>query len=148
MRSFAVIALTGLTLAACGERAEPAAPTETVATIQEAIPTLPERYWDARKNLVAAGFTPVRLQTADLDRFKVCVAEMEGAQVAPGACEEEMELPEIWNCAGTGRGWCEMVWLSPGGKRLRVVTAGEPQPNAITSVEWLTSEDAAALGGV
>ncbi|MBU3973313.1 MAG: hypothetical protein KKE42_05875 [Alphaproteobacteria bacterium] len=31
MRAFAVIALTGLTLAACGERAEPAAPTPTKA---------------------------------------------------------------------------------------------------------------------
>jgi hypothetical protein len=147
MRAFAVIVLTGLTLAACGERAESAAATsmEAVATMQEALPALPEHYWDARKNLFAAGFTPVRPETADFDPFEVCVAETEGANVAPGECEEEVALPEVWNCAGTGRGWCEMVWLSPGGKRLRVVTAGEPQPNAITSVEWLPAD--ALVGG-
>ena len=60
MRAFAVIALTGLTLAACGERAETAAPTvEAAAAPVVAAAAVPPA-------------TPVALTDADLRR--VCRA--------------------------------------------------------------------------
>ena len=74
MRTFAIIALTGLTLAACGERAETAAPTpvETVSAVNPAsdaeasVPVAPTA--DQLRRICQAGLAAIHGQTvADIE---------------------------------------------------------------------------------
>ncbi|MDP3803666.1 hypothetical protein [Brevundimonas sp.] len=70
MRAFAVLALTGLTLAACGERAEPAAPTpaERVSAVNPAsdaeasVPAAPTA--DQLRRICQAGLAAIHGQRA------------------------------------------------------------------------------------
>lgn len=112
-------------------------PVNTVPTAQPGLPGLPENYWQARKQLLAQGYQPF----AEGKGFRVCAPEMEGAEVGPD-CPDETVLPEIEDCAGTGLGQCVALWKDPKtGGWIRIITAGEPQPGQITTVEWLPVED-------
>lgn len=128
--------------------AAPAAPapvapaTATVQATPEALPTLPENYWNARKALIAAGYTPV----AHPDAFKVCVEEMEGASVPHGSCKQEIVLPEVEACAGTGEANCRIEWRSPNGRALTIFTVDAPQPGVITEMEWSATGGSAGQG--
>lgn len=116
--------------------------TVTAQAAPEALPTLPENYWDARKALIAAGYAPV----AHPDAFKVCVEEMEGASVPYGQCKQEIVLPEVEACAGTGEANCRIEWRSPGGRTLTIFTVDEPQPGVITEMEWSAAGGSAGQG--
>jgi len=123
----------------------PAAPAEVTATAQTApvaLPTLPENYWTARQALIAAGYTPI----AHPEAFKACVEEMEGASVPYGECKQEIVLPEVEACAGTGEGNCRIEWRSPQGRTLTIFTIGEPQPGVITEMEWSAAGGSAGQG--
>lgn len=69
MRAFAVIALTGLTVAACGERAEPAAPTPAEAVsatnpasdAEASVPAVPTA--DQLRRICQAGLAEIHGQT-------------------------------------------------------------------------------------
>ncbi|HYC99322.1 hypothetical protein [Brevundimonas sp.] len=164
MRRIAVLMLASLSLAACGERADEAAPTpaetkaETVSAIGtgdtmfeggayehqlvekgvrvEGLPDVDGRYFDVRARLLKAGFQPVDTNSADSERFKVCPEEFQTGQIV-GACSSQLVvLPEVEACAGAGLGPCRLAWRAPDGRMLTVFTAGEPQPGVVSGVEW------------
>jgi len=104
------------------------------AVTQEALPQLTGSYWEARKVLLAQGYTSAN-ETSEGRR--VCVAEMEQERELSGACPSaEDVLAEVEDCAGTGMGECLALWRSPGGRILRIVTVDGPQPGVISTIEW------------
>lgn len=118
--------------------AAPATPavetTAAPAAAQEALPQLTGSYWEARKVLLAQGYTSANETT---EGRRVCVAEMEQERELSGACPSaEDVLAEVEDCAGTGLGQCLALWRSPGGRILRVVTVDGPQPGVISTIEW------------
>ncbi|MGV9009606.1 hypothetical protein [Brevundimonas sp.] len=120
------------------EVAAPAVPaTESVAAsaaTQDALPQLTGSYWEARKVLLAQGYTSANETT---EGRRVCIAEMEQEREISGACPSAEEvLPEVEDCAGTGMGQCLTLWRSPGGRVVRIVTVDGPQPGVISTIEW------------
>lgn len=118
--------------------AAPATPvTETAAApaaAQEVLPQLTGSYWEARKVLLAQGYSSANETT---EGRRVCVAEMEQERELSGACPSaEDVLAEVEDCAGTGMGQCLTLWRSPGGRVLRIVTVDGPQPGVISTIEW------------
>lgn len=104
------------------------------ATTQEALPQLTGSYWEARKVLLAQGYSSANETT---EGRRVCIAEMEQEREISGACPSaEDVLAEVEDCAGTGMGQCLALWRSPGGRILRVVTVDGPQPGVISTIEW------------
>jgi hypothetical protein len=111
-----------------------AAPDTTSAVTQEALPQLTGSYWEARKVLLAQGYSSANETT---EGRRVCVAEMEQERELSGACPSaEDVLAEVEDCAGTGLGQCLALWRSPGGRVLRIVTVDGPQPGVISTIEW------------
>lgn len=102
-----------------------------------ALPEVGQRYWAARRQLLAQGFEPVAV--ADAQTFTVCVAEMEAGELLAGDCPgETLVLPEVEGCAGTGMGNCRTNWRDPRTRRALVVfTTGEPQPGVVSDLQWL-----------
>jgi len=152
MRSFILLLTTTalIGVAACSP-AEPSAEGKTDAAIaasatpvtetaaapaaaQEALPQLTGSYWEARKVLLAQGYSSANETT---EGRRVCVAEMEQERELSGACPSaEDVLAEVEDCAGTGMGECLTLWRSPGGRVLRIVTVDGPQPGVISTIEW------------
>lgn len=121
--------------AAVAAPATPAAETAAApAATQEALPQLTGSYWEARKVLLAQGYSSANETT---EGRRVCVAEMEQERELSGACPSaEDVLAEVEDCAGTGMGECLALWRSPGGRVLRIVTVDGPQPGVISTIEW------------
>lgn len=111
-----------------------AAPAPAPGVTQEALPQLTGSYWEARKVLLAQGYSSANETT---EGRRVCIAEMEQERELSGACPSaEDVLAEVEDCAGTGLGQCLALWRSPGGRILRVVTVDGPQPGVISTIEW------------
>lgn len=108
---------------------EPAAPVAT----QEALPQLTGSYWEARKVLLAQSYSSANEAS---EGRRVCVASMEQERELAECPSEEVVLPEVEDCAGTGMGQCLALWRSPGGRLLRIVTVDGPQPGVISTIEW------------
>lgn len=101
------------------------------------LPQAGQRYWAARRELLAQGYEPV--VAPDAEPFSVCVAEMEAGAFLAGDCPgETVVLPEVEGCAGTGMGNCRTSWRHPGTERnLIVFTTGEPQPGVVSDTAWV-----------
>ena len=85
----------------------------TAANSAERVPRLQKNadYRDARASLIALGWTPVRLETAE---------ECDGDRRCAGR-------PEMVSCSGTGLGYCVFAWRK-GDTLIEVITAGEDEP--------------------
>jgi hypothetical protein len=121
------------TKAAVAAPATPAIETAASGVAQEALPQFTGSYWEARKVLLAQGYTSANESS---EGRRVCVASMEQERGFDECPSEEVVLPEIEDCAGTGMGQCLALWRSPGGRTLRIVTVDGPQPGVISTIEW------------
>ncbi len=121
------------TKAAVAEPATPAIETSASVATQEALPQLTGSYWEARKVLLAQGYTSANETT---EGRSVCVDAMEQEREIADCPSAEVVLPEVEDCAGTGMGQCLTLWRSPGGRTLRIVTVDGPQPGVISTIEW------------
>jgi len=81
----------------------------------ERLPSFPKNtdYREARRSLIALGYTPVKMPDAD-----TC---MKG----DGRCEG---FPEMTSCSGTGLGYCLFTWKSRTDALIEIVTVGEVNP--------------------
>jgi hypothetical protein len=85
----------------------------SAAISAERVPRLQKNsdYRDARASLIALGWVPVRLETAEeCDGDRRCVGR-----------------PEMVSCSGTGLGYCVFAWRK-GETLIEVITAGEDEP--------------------
>ena len=132
-----LLAASVLALTECSPEPQPAHGASSQTTASSAVPQLPKRYWDARKELIARGYKPAPTSAG----FTVCVAEMEKGQYLDGACAREETLPEISSCAGSGTSPCLAFWRGPDDRLLKIVTTGEPQPAVIDGSAWATEAE-------
>jgi hypothetical protein len=83
-------------------------------------------YDQARKKLLAAGWMPRVTREPD----GTLADDSEGARDlwGNGPVFWSRGYTEVENCAGTGLAWCEFNFVDEKGNRLKIVTAGEEDP--------------------
>lgn len=105
-------------------------------SVSSDIPRLPDDYWTARTRLKTLGYRPAK---AAAKPYRVCARTMAAGEYLD--CEDDTDLPEIENCAGTGAGYCTALWIAPDGRVLKITTIGEPQPGGVYHKAWAKPED-------
>lgn len=97
------------------------------------IPKTAKLYGVARRQLLTLGYRPTR---ASAEPWKACAKAISSKGHID--CPDDVTLPEVANCSGTGLGRCQAYWLAPNGRVLTVLTMGEPQPGHIYYKSWAT----------
>lgn len=94
-------------------------------------------YVQVRRELLAQGYQPAPSRAFE---GLFCREELESGTVADD-CSQQVALPEIADCSGGGRASCLAIWRAPDGRRLVVISSGEPQPGSVQVVRWAQPGD-------